>query len=162
MNFCIYGGNEQSTHKFVSEMLGKETIDTNTYGKSTGHSGSYSTNYQATGRDLLTPDEVRMLENEKAILLIRGEKPVIDYKYDILKHPNLKYTADGNSKLYEHGGTEKATASLLKLEDVETKDIVELSALKGIKGYELLSEEEIEKYYLMEELENERKSEENS
>ncbi len=162
MNFCIYGGNEQSTHKFISEMLGKETIDTNTYGKSTGHSGSYSTNYQATGRDLLTPDEVRMLENEKAILLIRGEKPVIDYKYDILKHPNLKYTADGNSKLYEHGGTEKATASLLKLEDIETKDISELKELKEIKGYELLSEEEIEKYYLMEELENERKSEKNS
>lgn len=162
MNFCIYGGNEQSTHKFVSEMLGKETIDTNTYGKSTGHSGSYSTNYQATGRDLLTPDEVRMLENEKAILLIRGEKPVIDYKYDILKHPNLKYTADGNSKLYEHGGTEKATASLLKLEDIETKDISEIKELKEIKGYELLSEEEIEKYYLMEELENERKSEKNS
>lgn len=162
MNFCIYGGNEQSTHKFVSEMLGKETIDTNTYGKSTGHSGSYSTNYQATGRELLTPDEVRMLENEKAILLIRGEKPVIDYKYDILKHPNLKYTADGNSKLYEHGGTEKATASLLKLEDIETKDISELKELKEIKGYELLSEEEIEKYYLMEELENERKSEKNS
>ena len=159
MNFYIYGGNEQSTHKFVSEMLGKETIDTNTYGKSTGHSGSYSTNYQATGRDLMTPDEVRMLENEKAILLIRGEKPVIDYKYDILKHPNLKYTADGNAKLFEHGGTEKATASLLKLEDIRTEDIVELQEIGQIKDYELLSEEEIEKYYLMEETENEGKNE---
>ena len=69
----------------VSELLGKESIDTNTYGKSTGHSGSYSTNYQATGRELLMADEVRMLNNDKAILLIRGEKPVIDYKYDILK-----------------------------------------------------------------------------
>ena len=96
---------------------GKETIDTNTFGKSTGHSGNYSTNYQQTGRELLLPDEVRMLANEKAILLIRGEKPVIDYKYDILKHPNVKYTADGQGKIYEHGIVNKATGtiSLLKL-----------------------------------------------
>ena len=60
---------------------GKETIDTNTYGKSTGHSGSYSTNYQIAGRELLTPDEVRMLDNEYALLFIRGEKPIIDKKY---------------------------------------------------------------------------------
>ena len=97
--FLYLGGNEQSTHKFLAELLGKETIDTNTYGKSTGHSGNYSTNYQNTGRELLTADEVRMLENEKAILLIRGEKPVIDFKYDIMKHPNVKYTADGNRKM---------------------------------------------------------------
>lgn len=165
MNFYIYGGNEQSTHKYVSELIGKETIDTNTYGKSTGHSGSYSTNYQATGRELMTPDEVRMLENDKAILLIRGEKPVIDYKYDILKHPNLKYTADGNEKIYEHGGTEKATASLLRLEENDTKDIAEIQEIqeiKGIKDFELLSEEDIEKYFYMEELENERKNKKNS
>jgi len=86
--FLYLGGNEQSTHKFVSEMLGKETIDTNTYGKSTGRSGSYSTNYQIMGRELLTPDEVRMLDNRYAILFIRGERPIIDKKYDILTHPN--------------------------------------------------------------------------
>ena len=72
--FLYLGGNEQSTHKYVTELLGKSTIDTNTYGKSTGNSGNYSTNYQQTGRELLTADEVRMLDNDKAILLIRGEK----------------------------------------------------------------------------------------
>ena len=87
--FLYLGGNEQSTHKYVSELLGKSTIDTNTYGKSEGRSGSYSTNYQISGRELLTPDEVRMLDNRYAILFIRGERPVLDFKYDILKHPNL-------------------------------------------------------------------------
>ena len=83
--FLYLGGNEQSTHKYVSELLGKETIDTNTYGKSSGRSGNYSTNYQISGRELLTPDEVRMLDNRYAILFIRGELPVMDLKYDILK-----------------------------------------------------------------------------
>lgn len=140
---------------------GKETIDTNTFGKSTGHSGNYSTNYQQTGRELLLPDEVRMLENEKAILLIRGEKPVIDYKYDILKHPNVKYTADGQGKIYEHGIVNKATGtiSLLKLEDLEKlKNTKELDN-KEDTDYELLSEEDIENYIIMEECENERKQE---
>ena len=140
---------------------GKETIDTNTFGKSTGHSGNYSTNYQQTGRELLLPDEVRMLANEKAILLIRGEKPVIDYKYDILKHPNVKYTADGQGKSYEHGIVNKATGtiSLLKLEDLEKlKNTKELDN-KEDTDYELLSEEDIENYIIMEEYENERKQE---
>ena len=85
--FLYLGGNEQSTHKYVSELLGKETIDTNTYGKSTGHSGNYSTNYQISGRELMTPDEVRLLDNQYAILFIRGERPIKDFKFDILKHP---------------------------------------------------------------------------
>mgnify|MGYP005769833825 CR=1 FL=1 len=89
------GGNEQSTHKYISELLGKETIDTNTYGKSTGHSGSYSTNYQIAGRELMTPDEVRMLDNQYALLFIRGERPIIDKKYNTFKHPNIKLTEDG-------------------------------------------------------------------
>ena len=97
------GGNEQSTHKFISEYLGKETLDTNTYGKSTGHSGSYSTNYQQTGRELLTSDEVRLLNNEYGLLFIRGERPVMDRKYDLLKHPRINETADGNQKPYIHG-----------------------------------------------------------
>lgn len=159
--FVYLGGNEQSTFKYVSELLGKETIDTNTYGKSTGHSGNYSTNYQATGRELLTPDEVRMLDNDKSILLIRGEKPIIDSKYDIMKHPNINYTADGNKKLiYEHGKVDRATGTLSKLVDIETKDIPEMKEVKD-KKYVLLSEEDIENYYLMEEIENERKQENN-
>jgi len=74
--FLYLGGNEQSTHKYVSELLGKETIDTNTYGQSKGRSGSYSINYQQSGRELLTPDEVRLLDNRYALLFIRGEYPV--------------------------------------------------------------------------------------
>ena len=164
--FLYLGGNEQSTHKMVSELLGKESIDLNTYGKSTGHSGSYSTNYQGTGRELLTPDEVRMLANEKAILMIRGEKPVIDYKYDILKHPNVKYTADGNAKIYEHGKVDNAVATISKIEIIETKDDEKLNDVKEDNQvvestYEILSEDEIEKYFLMEENEYERKKESN-
>lgn len=102
--FVYLGGNEQSTHKYVSELLGKATIDTNTYGKSDGMRGNFSTNYQNTGRELMTPDEVRLLDNRYAILFIRGERPVLDFKYDILKHPNLALTADGDrANAYEHG-----------------------------------------------------------
>ena len=97
------GGNEQSTHKFMSEYLGKETLDTNTYGKSSGRSGNYSTNYQQAGRELLTPDEVRLLDNNYGLLFIRGERPVFDKKYDILKHPRINETTDGNAKPYLHG-----------------------------------------------------------
>lgn len=98
--FLYMGGNEQSTHEYVSKLLGKETIDTNTYGQSKGRSGSYSTNWQLTGRELLMPDEVRMLDNQYALLFIRGERPVRDLKYDILKHPNIKLTTDGGAEPY--------------------------------------------------------------
>ena len=93
--FLYLGGNEKSTHQYVSELLGKETIDTNSYGKSSGRNGNYSTNYQLSGRELLTPDEVRMLDNHYALLFIRGERPVMNLKYDIMKHPNIALTEDG-------------------------------------------------------------------
>ena len=96
------GGNEQSTHKYISELLGKETIDTRNRSVSRGSHGSSSTSYQQTGRELLLPDEVRTLDNDYAILFIRGEKPVMDRKYDILKHPNLKRTEDGGAAPYVH------------------------------------------------------------
>ena len=129
--FLYLGGNEQSTHKYVSELLGKETIDLNTYGQSKGTQGSYSTNYQLPGRELLTPDEVRMLDNRYALLFIRGEHAVMDDKYDILKHPNLKLTVDGGGYPYRHGTTEHA---------LDWKAVV----LKEDGDYELLSEEELE------------------
>ena len=110
--FLYLGGNEQSTHKYVSELLGKSTIDTNTYGKSSGRSGNYSTNYQISGRELLTPDEVRMLDNQYAILFIRGERPVLDFKYDILKHPNVALTADGKAGVYQHGAVRSDIATI--------------------------------------------------
>lgn len=99
------GGNEQSTHKYISELLGKETLDTNTYGKSEGRSGNYSTNYQQTGRELLTADEVRLLNNNYGLLFIKGERPIKDKKYDLLKHPNIKQTLDGGCEPYIHGQT---------------------------------------------------------
>ena len=110
--FLYLGGNEQSTHEYVSKLLGKETIDTNTYGKSSGRSGNYSTNYQISGRELLTPDEVRMLDNQYAILFIRGERPVLDFKYDILKHPNVALTADGKAGVYQHGAVRSDIATI--------------------------------------------------
>lgn len=96
------GGNEQSTHKYISEMLGKETLDTRNRSISKGSHGSSSTSYQQTGRELLTPDEVRAMDNTYAIVFIRGERPVIDKKYDILKHPNIKLTEDGGAAPYIH------------------------------------------------------------
>ena len=111
--FLYLGGNEQSTHEYVTKLLGKETIDTNTYSRTWGMRGNYSTNYQNAGRDLLAPDEVRMLDNKYALLFIRGEKPVIDQKYDLLRHPNIKLTPDFNPEyVYMHGRAPLAIASL--------------------------------------------------
>jgi type IV secretion system protein VirD4 len=101
-SFIYLGGNEQSTHKFVSELLGKETIQTQTHSQSKGRNGSFSQNFQSAGRELLTPDEVRMLDNRLALVLIRGEAPVIDAKYDLTRHPNIKRTADGGTAPYTH------------------------------------------------------------
>lgn len=128
------GGNEQSTHKFMSEYLGKETLDTNTYGKSTGHSGNYSTNYQQTGRELLTSDEVRLLDNDYALLFIRGERPVFDRKYDIMKHPNIRETRDGNREAYYHGNADHMINDWQNI-------------ILGDGEYELYSEEDMELYF---------------
>lgn len=141
------GGNEQSTHKFMSEYLGKETLDTNTFGKSSGRNGNYSTNYQQAGRELLTADEVRLLDNDYALLFIRGERPVFDKKYDILKHPNIKDTKDGKAKAYEHGKIQH-----------EIKDWQNI--LLTDEEYELLSDEDMETYFA--ELEKNKELEEQS
>ena len=144
--FLYLGGNEQSTHKYVSELLGKETIDLNTYGKSSGHSGNYSTNYQISGRELLTPDEVRLLDNKEAILFIRGERPIKDLKYDILKHPNINLSHDGNKAPYKYGEDSKSVAtinldfsSIKRLENTNEEETI-------LDDYDLLSSEEIDNY----------------
>lgn len=140
--FLYLGGNETSTHKLISESyLGKATIDTNTYGKSSGRNGNYSTNYQISGRELMTPDEVRMLDNRCALLFIRGELPIMDEKYDILKHPNVALTTDGSAAPYEHGGTEHAVATL-SLAGIPAEDIPDMEETEP--DYELLSDEDIE------------------
>lgn len=139
------GGNEQSTHKFMSEYLGKETLDTNTFGKSTGNHGSYSTNYQQTGRELLTADEIRLLDNDYAILFIRGERPIFDRKYDILKHPRIKDTKDGSAPPFQHG--------IVRYTYDNWTDIILTD-----NEYELYSEEDMQEYFRqlkMEEKENE-------
>ena len=99
------GGNEASTHKYISEALGKSTIDTKTHGQTKGRSGSYSTNFQMSGRELLTPDEVRMLDNRYCILFIRGARPILDLKYELMEHPVIRYTMDGGAPPYIHHGT---------------------------------------------------------
>lgn len=96
------GGNEQSTHEYISKLLGKETISTTSSSQSKGRSGSFSQSTQQTGRELMTPDEVRLLDNRKAIVFIRGERPVIDQKYDLMKHPNIAFTEDGGAAPYLH------------------------------------------------------------
>ena len=101
------GGNEQSTHEYISKMLGKETIDTRTRGITKGQHGSSNTNYQNAGRELLTLDEVRLLDNSNALIFIRGERPLIDKKFDILSHPNIAKTADGKAVPYKHSKSEK-------------------------------------------------------
>lgn len=119
------GGNEKETHKYVSELLGKETLDTNTYGHTKGRNGSYSTNDQQTGRDLLTPDEVRLLDNSKAILFVRGERPLLDDKCDLMRHPNIRYTEDGGAAPYryaETGGTDDLALDAARMGDFELLD----------------------------------------
>ena len=147
MNFYIFGGNEQSTHKYVSELLGKATIDTNTYGHSYGSHGSYSTNDQMAGRELLTPDEVRMLDNQYAILFIRGERPVKDFKFNLIEHPNVKKTPIANGEPYKHGAITSSIGSIsFSLEDanLNTKEFTYIEIQDN--DYELLSEEEIDNY----------------
>ena len=149
--FLYLGGNELSTHEYVSKLLGKETIDTNTYGQSKGRNGSYSTNYQATGRELKTSDEMRMLDNQYALLFIRGERPVMDLKYDLTKHPNFKLTPEGGGKPYIHGEDSRSFASIS----------IDQSLLDQAQEWEidttsfvLLSEEELEESFTKKEKEN--------
>ena len=144
--FLYLGGNEQSTHEYVSKLLGKETIDTNTYGRSRGRNGSYSTNYQLTGRELMTPDEVRMLDNQYALLFIRGERPVQDFKYDILHHPNVRETTDGGAPAFTHG---EDTRSIAAMPFVFDKNVVkQAQEIKPeLHDFELLSEEELQEIF---------------
>ena len=131
-SFVYLGGNEQSTHKYVSELLGKETIETRTSSQSRGRNGSYSQNFQQAGRELLTPDEVRMLDNRYALVLLRGEAPVIDEKYDLMRHPNIKLTADGGAAPYIHSprclyAEEDLDFIFTSLDDIEIIDEMEES-----------------------------------
>jgi len=138
--FLYLGGNEQGSHKYISELLGKETIDTNTYGKSRGRNGSYSTNYQQSGRELLTADEVRLLDNRYALLFIRGERPVMDEKYEITRHPGLALTVDGGAEAYRHGeSTDEVATIRIEYGELTGNEV----SINEEDEYVLLSEEEI-------------------
>ena len=149
--FLYLGGNEQSTHEYVSKLLGKETIDTNTYGQSKGRNGNYSTNYQATGRELKTSDEMRMLDNQYALLFIRGERPVMDLKYDLTKHPNFGLTPEGGGKPYIHGDDTRSFAAI-SLDQSLLGQAQEWEI--DTTNFVILSEEELEESFNKKEKEN--------
>ena len=148
--FLYLGGNEQSTHKYISELLGKETIDTNSYGRSFGSHANFSENDQIAGRELLTPDEVRLLDNNYALLFIRGERPIKDFKFNLKEHFNSSYTPIGNKSVnpYIHGGTENAIGTItFDIEDISF-NTEELNNLQIDEiDVEILSNEEIENMY---------------
>lgn len=125
------GGNEQSTHEYISKMLGKETIDTRTRGITKGQHGSSNTNYQNAGRELLTLDEVRLIDNSNALIFIRGERPLIDKKFDILSHPNIAKTADGKAIPYKHSKSGKYLRSDLSFTIKEDLSNIKLLEVDG-------------------------------
>ena len=129
-SFLYLGGNEASTHEYLSKALGKETLDTNTYGQSKGRSGSYSTNWQQAGRELLQPDEIRKLDNRYAILLLRGEAPMLDEKTNLLAHPNIRMTLDGGAPAYDHTLTPRAREDVVLDPDrFDDYDILDADAI---------------------------------
>lgn len=133
----------------MSELLGKETIDTNSYGKSSGRNGNYSTNFQNAGRELMTADEVRLLDNRYALLFIRGERPVKDLKYNIWKHPNVALTEKGGAANYEHGGTDHAVSTITVVRDDPSipDPMIPESLVEALQHYEVLSEEELQEIF---------------
>ena len=133
------GGNEPSTHKMISESyLGKATLWMDTYGKSSGKGGSYSTNNQLTGRELMTPDEVRMLDNRYALLFIRGERPLMDEKYDVFHHPQIDRTPIGKGEGYVHGNTDFASGEI-SITDSFKNVTIALSS----EEFDILTEEDL-------------------
>lgn len=152
--FLYLGGNEQSTHKYVSELLGKETIDTNSYGHNKGRNGHFTKNDQVQARDLMTPDEVRMLDNRYGILFIRGEYPVMDLKYDLMKHPKIAFTEEGGAEPFIHGTDlrSEATVSLVGDEPAIRDKAINIDDLvKEQHEYEVLSNEELEEKFQIKE-----------
>ena len=153
--FLYLGGNEQGTHKYVSELLGKETIDTNSYGQNKGRNGSFTKNDQLQARDLMTPDEVRMLDNRYGILFIRGEYPVMDLKYDLMKHPKIAFTEEGGAAPFIHGRDTRSLATVKLVGDdpaLRDKAIDIETLVEETHDFEVLSNEELEDLYQTKEI----------
>ena len=136
------GGNEASTHDYISKMLGKETIQTRSYGHNRGRNGSYSTNKQYAGRELLTPDEVRLIDNEYGILFIRGVRTVWDKKYDLLKHRNIRLTTDGERRFIDIilGRSYKNVPYIHKEHMAKTANFVEVFDFDNAENYIIIDE----------------------
>ena len=98
--FLYLGGNEFSTHEYVSKLIGSETVSKRSVTVTKGARGGTNENLSSVGRNLVTPDEVRMLDGGEAIVFIRGERPVKDRKYDVRKHPNCSFTSMGGAEQY--------------------------------------------------------------
>ena len=153
--FLYLGGNEQGTHKYVSELLGKETIDTNSYGQNKGRNGSFTKNDQLQARDLMTPDEVRMLDHRYGILFIRGEYPVMDLKYDLMKHPKIAFTEEGGAAPFIHGRDTRSLATVKLVGDdpaLRDKAIDIETLVEETHEFEVLSNEELEDLYQTKEI----------
>ena len=153
--FLYLGGNEQGTHKYVSELLGKETIDTNSYGQNKGRNGSFTKNDQLQARDLMTPDEVRMLDNRYGILFIRGEYPIMDLKYDLMKHPKIAFTEEGGAQPFIHGRDTRSLATVKLVGDdpaLRDKAIDIETLVEETHDFEILSNEELEDFYQTKEI----------
>ena len=140
-SFLYLGGSEQSTHKYISEMLGKETIDTNTYGYNKGRGGSYTTNYQNSGRDLLDPAEVRLLDKSDAILIVQGKRIVKDKKFDTFNHPNIYETTFKGGKPYKHGEVKNVATSIQTTYTNERDNIPDVIKNIDLSQYEILDDE---------------------
>lgn len=149
--FLYLGGNEQSTHEYVSKLLGKETIDMDTYGHTRGRNGHYTRNMQLGGRELLTPDEVSRVDNRYALLFIRGEQPIQDEKYEVTKHPNAYLTTDGGGEPYRHGEDSRSFATIIYQKD-NIEDAEELGDV-STDSFELLTEDELNDIFSKEEKE---------
>lgn len=145
-SFLYLGGNDHDTHEYISKLLGKETVDMNTYTRTRGRNGNYSTNWQLIQRDLMTPDEVGRLDNDDAILLIRGEYPIRDQKFDINKHPNISQVQRGGAEPYTYGEDRRSYAALSK-ENIEQINLLLESAQLDLSKYELLTEEELSEQF---------------
>ena len=153
--FLYLGGNEQGTHKYVSELLGKETIDTNTYGQNKGRNGSFTKNDQLQARDLMTPDEVRLLDNRYGILFIRGEYPIMDLKYDLMKHPKIAFTEEGGAAPFIHGKDTRSEATVCLVgNDPALRDkAIDIETLVTEQhDYEVFSNEDLEEQFQIKEI----------
>lgn len=162
------GGNEQSTHEYISKLLGKATIDKKSSGETKGKQGSSSRNYDVLGREIMMPDEVRKMDNKKCLIFIRGFDPILDGKYVPFKHPMFLQTADGDGEAYVHSISENGVAAepafsflnpdaLKYYEDLQEKGEAVYIDKLDYEEFKLLGQDDIQKRFM--ELDEEKQRE---